>query len=202
MIPRSPASMLSGGRKSGISLALNGGGPSAPGAIALRERLSARSRVTNLGILLLLGVCSLSVLMNLRFILFSRGGRATGNNLPPPGFGSWTTFHGLTPKMLQENQPQPATGSENLNHLVLVVGHAVWGKHLPLVALCEALFIPLIIRFYHTAGCDFRERENDENWVLEDYQRGGSVKTYWKHIEKGSVLFPPQLAEMASSLPC
>lgn len=127
MIPRSPASILSGGRKSGISLALNGSGPSAPGGISLRERLSARSRVTNLGILLLLGLCSLSVLLNLRFMIF--GGRGA-RSLPPPGFGSWTTFHGLTPKMLSENQPLPAKGTEKLNHLVVVVGHAVWGGSL------------------------------------------------------------------------
>lgn len=38
-----------------------------------------------------------------------------------------------------------------------------------------------------SAGCHFLDRENDENWVLEPYQRGGSVKTFWKHIEKACV---------------
>lgn len=180
MIPRSPASILSGGRKSGISLALNGSGPSAPGGISLRERLSARSRVTNLGILLLLGLCSLSVLINLRFMIF--GGRGA-RSLPPPGFGSWTTFHGLTPKMLSENQPLPAKGTEKLNHLVVVVGHAVWGGSL-ILAWKKRMTLTRS-HLLTSAGCDFRERENDENWVLEDYQQGGSIKTFWKHIEKG-----------------
>jgi hypothetical protein len=160
MLPRAPTSILTGaGRKSGISLALNGNShPSSVGSVSIRERLSARSRVTNLGILLLLGVASLSVLLNFRYFLVSRNRFAP---LPPPGFGSWQTFHGLTPQMLKENLPDPYPGSESLNHLVIVAGHAVW------------------------AGCDFKDRENDENWVLEDYQRGGGVKTYWKHIEKG-----------------
>lgn len=158
MLPRTPASVLSGGaRKSGISLALNGNGhPSTPGSLSLRERLSARSRVTNLGILLLLGIASLSVLLNFRFLVFGAG----RNVKLPPGFGSWTSFHGVTPNMLVQNLPSPPAGSEKLTHLVLVPGHAIW------------------------AGCKFEERENDENWVLEDYQRGGSVKTYWKHIQK------------------
>ena len=161
MMPRGPTSILSGvGRKSGISLALNGNGhPSAPGSVSIRERLSARSRVTNLGILLLLGVASLSMLLNFRFLVSSH--RSKYAPLPPPGFGSWETFHGLTPQMLKENVPKPQKGTEKLNHLVIVAGHAVW------------------------AGCTFEERENDENWVLEEYQRGGSVKTYWQHIKRG-----------------
>ncbi len=35
------------------------------------------------------------------------------------------------------------------------------------------------------AGTDFEGRASDDNWVLEEYQRGGSVKTFWKHIERG-----------------
>jgi hypothetical protein len=160
MLPRAPTSILTGaGRKSGISLALNGNGhPSSPGNISVRERLSARSRVTNLGILLLLGFASFSLLLNLRSLLKHR---SNYSQIPPPGFGSWETFHGLTPQMLKENLPDPYSGSEKLNHLVIVAGHAVW------------------------AGCHFSERENNENWVLEEYQRSGSVKTYWKHIKKG-----------------
>lgn len=158
MIPRAPTSVLSGGqRKSGISLALNGNSAHQAGSAfaSLRERLAARSRVTNLGIALLLGIASMSVLLNLRFLLFGR------HHIPPPGFGSWTTFHGLTPPMLNDAIPAPPKGSEKLNHLVLVPGHAIW------------------------AGHDFRDREDDENWILEPFQRGGSVKTFWKHVSKG-----------------
>lgn len=90
--------------------------------LSVRERLSARSRVTNLGILLLLGLASLSFLLNLHYM--STGGRAARL---PPGFGSWTSFHGLTPQMLKENLPPPPLGSDKLSHLVVVPGHAIWG---------------------------------------------------------------------------
>ncbi|EPQ26036.1 uncharacterized protein PFL1_06489 [Pseudozyma flocculosa PF-1] len=158
MLPRPSGSLLSASRKTGISLALSGNSGQ-PGSISLHDRLSSRSRVTNLGIVLLLGFASLSALLNLRYMIF--GAHGSGQAPPPPGFASWATFHGYTPDSLKEVVPAPRNGTSNLNHLVLVPGHAVW------------------------AGCDVRQRDNDENWILEDYQRGGSVKTFFKHIEKG-----------------
>ncbi|PWN50688.1 hypothetical protein IE53DRAFT_82682 [Violaceomyces palustris] len=157
MLPRPGSSLLSGSaRKSGISLALNGS--SANGNVSFHDRLSARSRVTNLGILILLSFASLSALFNLRYMLF---GTISKSNPPPPGYSSWATFHGYTPDSLSKSVPPPRNGTESLNHLVLVVGHAIW------------------------AGCDVKGRENDENWILEEYQKGGSVKSFYKHIEKG-----------------
>jgi hypothetical protein len=158
MISRAPASSLAGnGRKTGVSLSLNGHSAQQAGTAisSLRERLAGRSRVTNLGIVLLLGIASMSVLLNLRVYVFGR------RYIPPPGFGSWTTFHGLTPTALQSDLPDPIKGTEKLNHLVLVPGHAVW------------------------AGHNFNDRFNDENWILQPYQLGGSVKTFWKQIAKG-----------------
>lgn len=144
-----------GSRKSAISLAfnngINGSGPHAP----LRDRLAARSRVTNLGIVLLLSATALSVLLNLRYLALG------GASRPPKGFASWSSFHGTTPAELKANLPSPPPGSNKLDHLVIVTGHAVW------------------------AGCDFEGRSKDENWILEPYQVGGSVETFWKHIEKG-----------------
>lgn len=95
-----------------------------------------------------------SALLNIRYFF-------AGGNRPPPGFGTWTSFHGTTPDELRASLPAPPLGSNKLDHLVIVVGHAVW------------------------AGCDFDGRTKDENWILEDFQQGGSVKTFWKHIEKG-----------------
>lgn len=157
----------SSNRKGGISLAFtNGGGanghPSGglsgsagPSRISFRDRLSARSRVTNLGILLLFVATGFSMMLNLRYVIKGRAAR------PPPGFGTWTSFHGTTPDELGANLPPPPPGSNKLDHLVLVVGHAVW------------------------AGSSFDGRSRDENWILEPYQTGGSVNTFWKHIEKG-----------------
>lgn len=150
------SSLFSGARKTGFSLAFQGGANGIPGPnLPLRERLAARSRVTNLGILLLAAFTTFSVFFNLRYTFRGR------SSIPPPGFGTWTTYHGSTPDELKANLPPPPHGSNHLDHLVIVVGHAVW------------------------AGSDFSGRSLDENWILEPYQLGGSVNTFWKHIQKG-----------------
>lgn len=154
--PQSSSLFSGAARKSGFSLAFNGHGNGIAGPqTPLRERLAARSRVTNLGILLLAAFTAFSVFLNLRYTL---RGRAP---IPPPGFGTWTSYHGMTPDELKANLPAPPPGSKDLDHLVIVVGHAVW------------------------AGSDFTGRTNDDNWILEPYQLGGSVNTFWKHIQKG-----------------
>ncbi|KDN45066.1 hypothetical protein K437DRAFT_256721 [Tilletiaria anomala UBC 951] len=123
-------------------------------ALPWRQRLAQRSRVTNLGILLLMALTSLSVVLNIKHWAFSSDplGRTPAR---------WDTFFSSTPKALQITLPEPIKGTDKLNHLVLVVGHAIW------------------------AGTNFAGRMSDDNWVLEQYQRGGSVKTFWKHIERG-----------------
>lgn len=120
--------MLSSNPNRKISLAFSGHhsnptGPNTP----LRAKLSARSRVTNLGIVILLGCCGLSLLINLRYILFGTGGSGGAYN-PPPGFRDWKSFHGFTPERLKENIPDPIEGMDKLNHLVVVAGHAIWGE--------------------------------------------------------------------------
>ena len=48
-----------------------------------------------------------------------------------------------------------------LDHLVMVPGHAIWVGH------------------------DASKVEEDSQWVLENMQKGGSVRTFMKHIEMG-----------------
>ncbi|KAK0566629.1 hypothetical protein OC861_003152 [Tilletia horrida] len=127
----------------------------------LRDRLAQRSRVTNLGIVLLLSLLSLSVLLNLRSSYLLHRTKHSFHGIPPPGFSTWASFHGLTPDSIRATAAEPINGTQNLNHLVLVVGHAVW------------------------AGTEFSGKDNDANWILEHYQLGGSVRTYWKHIQRG-----------------
>ncbi|BGP02181.1 hypothetical protein RTBOTA2_005060 [Rhodotorula toruloides] len=50
----------------------------------------------------------------------------------------------------------------SLRHLVMVPGHAIW------------------------QGCDASHATEDKDWILEPMQRGGSVRTYLKHIAKGA----------------
>ncbi|CAD6885378.1 unnamed protein product [Tilletia laevis] len=140
-----------------------GGGSSAGGSPnpVLRDRLAARSRVTNLGVVLLIAFLALSVLVNLRTMFVLHKSRSSFRGIPPPGFGSWESFHGLSPESLRITAADPINGTQDVNHLVLVVGHAVW------------------------AGCEFSGKDSDANWILEQYQRGGSAKTYWKHIQRG-----------------
>jgi hypothetical protein len=48
-----------------------------------------------------------------------------------------------------------------LEHLIMVPGHAIWLGHDP------------------------ARVEDDDQWILEPMQRGGSVKTYLEHIRQG-----------------
>jgi hypothetical protein len=48
-----------------------------------------------------------------------------------------------------------------LDHLVMVPGHAIWVGH------------------------DSDKVEEDGEWVLEGMQKGGSVRTFLKHLEMG-----------------
>lgn len=48
-----------------------------------------------------------------------------------------------------------------LDHLVMVPGHAIWTGH------------------------DANKVEEDSEWVLQDMQKGGSVRTFLRHLEMG-----------------
>jgi hypothetical protein len=48
-----------------------------------------------------------------------------------------------------------------LDHLVMVPGHAIWVGH------------------------ESEKVEEDGEWVLENMQKGGSVRTFLKHLEMG-----------------
>lgn len=51
---------------------------------------------------------------------------------------------------------------QDLNHLVIVPGHAIWH------------------------GTDASSRLDEDNWILEPYQRhGGRVDTFFQHIARG-----------------
>lgn len=136
---------------------------SAVGASSLLSHLRGRTRLTHLAVLLLLSVTTLSVLANLRHYLLS---------VPPPVLGTrrydtagWEGTSGLQlssglPLSLEttiERDPR----IRELDHLIMVPGHAIWFGH------------------------DAARAEEDDDWVLEPMQRGGSVKTYVRHIEEG-----------------
>ncbi|ORY89035.1 hypothetical protein BCR35DRAFT_300816 [Leucosporidium creatinivorum] len=51
-----------------------------------------------------------------------------------------------------------------LRHLIMVPGHAIW------------------------TGCDASTASQDQDWILEELQKGGDVRAYIKHITKGAEL--------------
>ena len=125
---------------------------------SLRARLAARSRVTNLGVVMLTIALVISMLLNMRHttrIVKVPIPPATGVECPEH-FGNVRT---LLPVL-------PGYGKVKLTHLVIVAGHAVW-KGNPGMSITD-----------------------DNNWFLEEYQRGGSVQTFIKHIETGYVHAP------------
>lgn len=121
-----------------------------------RGRLAARSRVTNLGIGLLVVFAVGSLFLNFRHWT----SRPPAVALAPPDQVHAAPSADVADAVKSQTST-PVPGTENLEHLVIVVGQAVW------------------------AGSSFDGREQDSNWDLEDYQKGGSVKTYWKQLEKG-----------------
>lgn len=76
-------------------------------------------------------------------------------------------FSPLSPLLFSPTPPSIESTIERspeirgLSHLIIVAGHAIW------------------------TGSDPSNRDQDDDWILAPYQRGGSVKTFWKHIARG-----------------
>lgn len=126
--------------------------------------LRTRSRLTNLAVVLLLGVMSLSLLVNVRHFL--------GSDEQHPHFRWHAAWDELADAAVLDSGRPPSVETTihrdprmaEVNHLVMVPGHAVW------------------------MGSDASTAEEDGDWELESFQRGGSVHTFIKHIEKGTQL--------------
>ncbi|KAG6812541.1 hypothetical protein H0H92_002310 [Tricholoma furcatifolium] len=105
--------------------------------------LFSRARVTNLGVVLLILFAVLSFLCNIRFLYFHR----------PSG-------HTDSSALLSTISRDPAV--RNLNHLIVVPGHAIW------------------------KGTNPELRLREDQWVLEPYQMGGGrVSAFFAHIFRG-----------------
>jgi hypothetical protein len=152
-----------------------------PLAVLRPSYLTARARTTNLAVLLLLLTLALSLLYNIRFYLHEHPLSGERDRLPlsiratlPQSNSLAITREGNRKVDGDTRQPgeskdggvgRPATTDSvdlsSLEHLVIVPGHAVW------------------------RGRTKEEAVEDQNWVLEEMQRGGSVQTFIKHIMKG-----------------
>jgi hypothetical protein len=114
------------------------------------ERLRGRTRLTNLGVSLILGLLGLSVLFNLR-------------SWSSPQFDRPHIPLGRSTSESIEATIERSPEISSLTHLVMVAGHAIW------------------------KGADPELRSNDSEWVLTPIQKGGSVNTFYKHIQTGLV---------------
>lgn len=70
----------------------------------------------------------------------------------------------------------PGHGKLKLTHLVIVAGHAIW------------------------KGKESASVDEDSNWFLEDYQRGGSVNTFVEHIMRGYVFFAHSASRLQQTI--
>lgn len=171
-----PAPRKSSSSRYSYSAAYTSTGSASASASRWRAYLASRSRVTNLGIGILVLFAALSLLLNVS-LLWSHPARAptaavsasSGAGYGLASSANSTLFREASP--VEDAQrvagnltriiPPPRPGADQLDHLVIVVGHAIW------------------------AGTSFAGRQTDDNWVLEEYQKGGAVRTFWKHIQRG-----------------
>jgi hypothetical protein len=124
----------------------------------------SRSRVTNLGLILLSAFAILSLILNLTLYYSSRGIADS----TVPASHSWVSDTTLTqPPTISSHIGILSTISRpeafrHLDHLVVVPGHAIWN------------------------GTRADLRLDPGEWVLEEYQRGGGrVATFVRHITQG-----------------
>ncbi|WVQ97797.1 hypothetical protein IAU59_004912 [Kwoniella sp. CBS 9459] len=141
--------------------------------------LRSRTRLTNLAVALLFFALSGSLLLNLNYLFsgssdspgyhkeqsYSRG-RLKSSSSHSQSQKGWDDS--ATPAQLDSGIPLSIETTierdaryGDLDHLIMVPGHAIWLGH------------------------DVEMIREDDDWVLEPMQRGGSVKTYVKHIERG-----------------
>ena len=131
--------------------------PTSSNYVSLFTTLRTRARLTNLAVVIILGILTVSVVLNVSYL--------TDYSLSPP---SRSVLPILPDETLHERIPESIEATidrdpryEDLDHLILVPGHALW------------------------IGTDPEKVEEDDQWILEAMQKGGSVKTYIKHIREG-----------------
>lgn len=109
----------------------------------LSETLKRRSRITNLGVVLLSGICAISILFNFRYWI--------SVSYPP----RVDNFH--APDLATVVRPLEW---QHLTHLIIVPCHSIWKGT--------------------------RSWLDDDDWMLESYQKGSDrVKVFYEHIKRG-----------------
>lgn len=134
----------------------------------LLAALRARTRLTNLAAALLVLALSGSLLLNLSLVFVPAHSprRALARPYSYAAGSGWDDAaspgqrESPIPLSIETTLERDARYAE-LEHLIVVPGHAIWLGH------------------------DADRVDDDADWILEPMQKGGSVKTYVKHIERG-----------------
>ena len=122
------------------------------------NHLRSRTRLTNLAVVLLSLFLTLSILLNSHYLFSSDDHHPTRRK--------WDehTRHGSLntggPSSIESTIERDARYTE-LDHLIVIPGHAIW------------------------VGDGPNTVAEDGDWILEPMQKGGSVKTYVRHIQEG-----------------
>jgi len=131
----------------------------------LFTRLRARTRLTNLAVSLIISALLGSLILNASLYLSA----GTVRPRKPFNAGPWAEL--ASSEQLERGVPLSIETTierdkrfEQLDHMIMVPGHAIW------------------------VGNDPSKIMKDEEWVLETMQKGGSVKTFVKHIEESASL--------------
>lgn len=123
--------------------------------------LRTRSRLTNLAVVILLGVLSVSLLGNLSHLVGEEERPLSRWHAAWDELASEEVLESGRPPSVETTIHRDARMAD-VDHLVLVPGHAVWTGYDPSIV------------------------EDDTEWVLQDFQKGGSIKTFIKHIQQGT----------------
>ncbi|ORX34380.1 hypothetical protein BD324DRAFT_583273 [Kockovaella imperatae] len=135
--------------------------PQSPSTTSLINLLRTRTRLTNLAVFILCLTLIISLLFNVSGYLAGSERRMRSSSM---GYGYG--YDGVEDAKTHVPASIEATIDRDpklglLDHLILVPGHALWIGH-------DAVSV-----------------EDDEDWILEPIQKGGSVKTYIQHVREG-----------------
>ena len=119
--------------------------------------LLTRARITNLGLIVLSSFTALSFLYNLSIYFSHRQDH-------------WYT--GKPPLSILSTLSRPAA-TQDLDHLIIVPGHAIWKGSKPYLM------------------------KNEDEWILESYQKGeGRIFAFIDHISRGYVFVHEDFTEV------
>lgn len=124
---------------------------------SLLDILLTRSRLTNLGLIIISSITTLSLLLNVVHYHYLDSTLSSHDRLDAD-----TIKHRLFDENDDSQNMIRESWAESLDHLIIVPGHAIW------------------------KGVDPDKRTQDSEWILKPYQKGNMrAQVFWEHISVG-----------------